>query len=70
MENVTLVWRKSSVCGNGDSCFELAFSGRVWVRNSGFPDSATVAFSRRTWLAFVKFVKDAEAADEAAGEPV
>ena len=50
------VWRKSLRSAEGE-CVEIAVSGRtILVRDSKNPDGPVLAFDRRRWSDFLRFV--------------
>ncbi|MCP9959202.1 DUF397 domain-containing protein [Streptomyces sudanensis] len=60
MNTTELTWFKSSHSGTqGDSCVEVAVSGRaVWVRDSKDVSRPPLAVGRGEWARFVGFAAD------------
>jgi len=47
-------WRKSSACGDGASCVEVAQVGTwIGVRHSRVANDTILVFKREVWIAFV-----------------
>lgn len=59
-----LVWRKSRRSGFQGNCVELADAGdAIAVRNSRFPQGATLAFPTRDMAGFLDAIKSGELDD-------
>ena len=59
----TATWRRSSQCGSGPSCVEVAVlpGGDAYaMRDSADPATPALVFSADAWRVFVKAIKDGE----------
>ena len=54
-------WRKSSYCGNGAACVEVATEhGNILVRDSKNTDGPHLTFDLQFWLEFIQAIKTGE----------
>ncbi|AVZ73888.1 DUF397 domain-containing protein [Streptomyces lunaelactis] len=55
----TLDWQKSSYCGEGDACLNVAASrGSVKLTESSDPDGAILHTTPATWSALLRALKE------------